>query len=306
MKFVEGSYATSQEAFAVVERLQAEGYKKDAIRLVSNTTTKNNFMDQPDINVTTEDSYTQTTDHRTDDDRSMWEKIKDAFSAEDYDENDSVRSEDDVLYNYRDDIAKGNIVVVVEGDPNAKSMTADKDINTLNTSDTMTNDEKTIKLQEEQLDVDTEKVQTGEVNVSKRVTEETKTIEVPVEHEEIVVKRHKVTDGTHSDGDMTDEEIVIPVSEEQIHVTKEPVVTEEVTIGKEKVQETKKVSETVRKEKLDLDTDGDVHVEDDTKPSMDKMDETHPTMDEANPRMGYVDPKVDDTNPRTDNTDRKW
>ncbi|MEG0475905.1 MAG: general stress protein, partial [Carnobacterium sp.] len=134
MKFVEGSYATSQEAFAVVERLQSEGYKKDAIRLVSNATTKNNFMDQPDINVTTEDSYTQTTDHRTNDNRSMWEKIKDAFSAEDYDGNDSVRSEDDVLYNYQDDIAKGNSVVVVEGDPNAKSMTADKDTNTLNTS----------------------------------------------------------------------------------------------------------------------------------------------------------------------------
>ena len=263
MKFVEGSYETSQEAFAVVERLQAEGYNKDAIRLVSNTTTKNTFMDQPDIDITTDDSYNQTTNHRTDDDRSMWEKIKDAFSAEDYDENDSVRSEDDVLYSYQDDIAKGNIVVVVEGDPNAKSMTTDTDKNTLNTSNTMTDDEKTIKLQEEQLDVDTEKVQTGEVNVSKRVIEETKTIEVPVEHEEIVIKRHKVTDGSYSDGDMTDEEIVIPVSEEQIHVTKEPVVTEEVTIGKKIVEETKHVSETVRKEDLDVTTDGDIDVHDD-------------------------------------------
>ena len=261
MKFVEGSYPTSQEAFAVVERLQAEGYNKDAIRLVSNTTTKNTFMDQPDIDITTDDSYNQTTNHRTDDDRSMWEKIKDAFSAEDYEENNSIHSEDDVLYNYQDDIANGNIVVVVDGDPYNKMM--DNDIDTLNTPNTMTNDEETIKLQEERLDVDTEKVQTGEVNVSKRVIEETKTIEVPVEHEEIVIKRHKVTDGSYSDGDMTDEEIVIPVSEEQIHVTKEPVVTEEVTIGKKIVEETKHVSETVRKEDLDVTTDGDIDVHDD-------------------------------------------
>ena len=261
MKFVEGSYETSQEAFAVVERLQAEGYNKDAIRLVSNTTTKNTFMDQPDIDITTDDSYNQTTNHRTDDDRSMWEKIKDAFSAEDYEENNSIHSEDDVLYNYQDDIANGNIVVVVDGDPYNKMM--DNDIDTLNTPNTMTNDEETIKLQEERLDVDTEKVQTGEVNVSKRVIEETKTIEVPVEHEEIVIKRHKVTDGSYSDGDMTDEEIVIPVSEEQIHVTKEPVVTEEVTIGKKIVEETKHVSETVRKEDLDVTTDGDIDVHDD-------------------------------------------
>lgn len=259
MKFVEGSYSTSQEAFAVVERLQAEGYKKDAIRLVSNTSTKNTFMDQPGMDVTTDDTYTQTTD----DDRSMWEKIKDAFSAEDYEENNSIRSEDDVLHNYQDDIANGNIVVVVDGDPYSKIVDTDNNTEAPKTPNTMINDEETIKLQEEQLDVDTEKVQTGEVNVSKRVTEETKTIEVPVEHEEIVIKRHKVTDGTHADGDMMDEEIVIPVSEEQIHVTKEPVVTEEVTIGKEIVEETKQVSETIRKEDLDVETDGDVDVHDD-------------------------------------------
>ncbi|MGB6178340.1 YsnF/AvaK domain-containing protein [Carnobacterium sp.] len=260
MNFVEGSYATSQEAFLAVERLQAEGYSRKAIRLVSNTTTRNNFMDQSDINITTEDGYTQTTDHGTDDNRSMWEKIKEAFSTEDYEENDPIRSENDVLYNYQDDIANGNIVVVVDGEPDTESIVTNADVNIKNT---VNDDEKTIKLQEEQLGVDTEKVQTGEVNVSKRVIEETKTIEVPVEHEEIVVKRHKVTDGTHSDGDMADEEIVIPVSEEQIHVTKKPVVTEEVTIGKEKVQETKKVSETVRKEDLDVDADGDVDIRDD-------------------------------------------
>lgn len=300
MNFVEGSYVSSEEAFLAVDRLQKEGYKKDDIRLISNTATKNTFMNQPGMDVTTESNISQTTEQDMVDNRSMWEKIKDAFSAEDYDENDSVHSKDDVLLDYRDDIANGNIIVLVEGDPSKRPMATEQ--NTLN-PDKMTDDEKTIKLQEEKLDVETEKVQTGEVNVSKRVTEETKTVEVPVEHEEIVVKRHKVNDGTRPDGDMMDEEIVIPVSEEQIEVTKKPVVTEEVTIGKEKVEETKQVSESVRKEKLDVDADGDIQIEDDKTPL---MDDVHPTMDQTNPRMGIDDPKMDDTNPRTDKMDEKW
>lgn len=300
MNFVEGSYVSPEEAFLAVDRLQKEGYKKNDIRLISNTATKNTFMNQPGMNVTTESNISQTSDQDLGDDRSMWEKIKDAFSAEDYDENDSVGTKNDVLYDYRDDIANGNIVVVVEGDPAKRTMTTEPDTMA---SDRMTDDEKTIKLQEEKLDVDTKKVQTGEVNVSKRVVEETKTVEVPVEHEEIVVKRHKVNDGTRPDGDMADEEIVIPVSEEQIEVTKRPVVTEEVTIGKEKVEETKQVSESVRKEKLDVDADGDINVEDNKNP---RMDDVHPTKNETNPRMGIDDPKMNDTNPNRDNIDNKW
>jgi uncharacterized protein (TIGR02271 family) len=50
------------------------------------------------------------------------------------------------------------------------------------------------------------------------------------------------------------------VREEQVRVEKTPVVKEEVTIGKRKVQETEHVSDTVRKEKIEVERQGDVEV----------------------------------------------
>jgi uncharacterized protein (TIGR02271 family) len=59
---------------------------------------------------------------------------------------------------------------------------------------------------------------------------------------------------------MADEEIAIPVKAERVSVTKQAVVTEEVSVGKRKVQDTKHVAETVRKEELDVNEQGDVKV----------------------------------------------
>ena len=42
-------------------------------------------------------------------------------------------------------------------------------------------------------------------------------------------------------GDLAEEDIVIPVKEERVSVTKKPVVTEEVTVGKRKVRGTEHV-----------------------------------------------------------------
>lgn len=43
-------------------------------------------------------------------------------------------------------------------------------------------------------------------------------------------------------------------------VTRQPVVTEEVAVGKRKVQETHRVDESVRKEELDVDSKGGARV----------------------------------------------
>jgi len=119
--------------------------------------------------------------------------------------------------------------------------------------------ERTIQLRQERLKVEKTPVETGEVRVGKRVVTEHKTIDVPVEREEVVVERRPAS-GRAAKGDFGAEDIIIPVKEEQISVTKEPVVTEEVTVGKRKVQDTKHVSETVRKEELKVDKHGDVNI----------------------------------------------
>lgn len=117
-----------------------------------------------------------------------------------------------------------------------------------------------IKLHEERLRVNKEKVQTGEIGLKKDVVTETQEIDVPVEKERVTVERHAV-EGDAVDGynfDETADEIRIPIHEEKVSVDKEAYVTEEVDVNTETVTENQKVSDTVRKEKLDVVESGDV------------------------------------------------
>ena len=125
-----------------------------------------------------------------------------------------------------------------------------------------TTTEKTIPIREEELHVEKKPTRTGEVDVHKEVVTEHKTIDVPVQREEVVVERHPVAGRPASSADFKDkqEEIRIPITEEQVRVEKQPKVVEEVTVGKRKVQENQQVGGTVRKEQVEVTRKGDVDV----------------------------------------------
>ena len=113
-----------------------------------------------------------------------------------------------------------------------------------------------LQLREEQLRADTQRVATGEVHVHKDIITETKTIEVPVTREEVVIERHAVGNavtGSAADFGQADQEIRIPVMEEQVTIEKTPVVREEVEIGKRTVTETQHLTGTVQHEELRVD-----------------------------------------------------
>lgn len=117
-----------------------------------------------------------------------------------------------------------------------------------------------VELREEKLQTQKVQKQAGEVRIHKDVITEHKTVEVPVTREEIVIERH-AAQGARTTGDIAPgQEIRIPVKEEEVHVTKTPVVKEEVTVGKRKVTETKRVSADVKHEELRIDETGDVNV----------------------------------------------
>ena len=106
----------------------------------------------------------------------------------------------------------------------------------------------TVKLREEQLQVGKERVQTGEVEIGKRVVEEQKSVQVPVTREEVTIERRPVnqpTDTPISDDSRT---IEVPVMGERVTVEKQTVVTEEVGVSKRVHEETVPVTETVRRE----------------------------------------------------------
>jgi uncharacterized protein (TIGR02271 family) len=121
-------------------------------------------------------------------------------------------------------------------------------------------DDATLRLREEELDVHKHSVQTGEVLLHKDVIEETQSVDVPVTHEEVVVERRAIS-ATPSDEPIgEDETIRIPVSEERVDVDKRTLVTGEVALHKRAVQETEQVTDTVRKERARVEVEGDPDV----------------------------------------------
>ena len=122
-----------------------------------------------------------------------------------------------------------------------------------------------MKLREERLNVNKQRVSAGEVGVHKEVVTERKTIEVPVEREEVVITRHATSQPGRDAGPIRDEEIRVPVSEERVNVSKDTVVTGEVDVSKRKVTETRTVSDDVKKEELRVDKTGNARIDDRTK-----------------------------------------
>jgi uncharacterized protein (TIGR02271 family) len=123
-----------------------------------------------------------------------------------------------------------------------------------------TKEEGTLQLREEQLDVNTHKVQAGEVTLSKDVVEEQKSVDVPVTHEEVVIERRSF-DNKQSDSPITSgETISIPVSEEHVNVDKRTVLTGEISAHKHEIEETRHIEETIKKEEAHVDSTGDTKI----------------------------------------------
>lgn len=122
--------------------------------------------------------------------------------------------------------------------------------------------EQRIQLRGERLRTFKERVQRGEVRLRKEVITENQSVQVPVTREEIVIERTPASGDARVSGDIgTDQEIRVPLSEERVRVEKQPVVNEEVRVGKRQVQRAEQVSDQVRHEELRVDKDGDVDVD---------------------------------------------
>jgi uncharacterized protein (TIGR02271 family) len=118
------------------------------------------------------------------------------------------------------------------------------------------NGETIIPLTEERLEV-SKKETMEEATLIKESVKETKTVEVQLTHEELIIEKRKPSS---SRGNTTTEEeqkqiqskteITIPLKKEEVVVTKKPYVKEEIVIKKKQVTETKTVSEDLISEKV--------------------------------------------------------
>ncbi|MBF2029031.1 MAG: DUF2382 domain-containing protein [Oscillatoriales cyanobacterium C42_A2020_001] len=116
-----------------------------------------------------------------------------------------------------------------------------------------------LRLYEERLIANKTRQKTGEVRVGKHVETETARVSVPIEKERVVIDRTSPVDAvaTPGAGDFHEGEVArIEVYEETPDIRKEAFVREEVRVRKEVDRQNVDAEETLRKERLDIDTDG--------------------------------------------------
>ena len=119
-------------------------------------------------------------------------------------------------------------------------------------------DEVRVQRSEEEILVGRREREAGTMRVRKRVRTEREHLEVPKKRTEVTVERVPVEEGDTSEEGITstpqigEEEIVVPVVEEEVVVEKRPVVKEEIRIRKQVVEDVEVVDEEVRKEEIDI------------------------------------------------------
>jgi uncharacterized protein (TIGR02271 family) len=112
-------------------------------------------------------------------------------------------------------------------------------------------DELRVQRSEEELRVGTREREAGKVGVRKQVRTEREQVRVPTRHEEVSVERVPVNEeGTGAE--IGEDEVSVPVVEEEVVVDKRPVVKEEIRVRKDVVQDEQVVEEDVRKEEVDI------------------------------------------------------
>ena len=112
-----------------------------------------------------------------------------------------------------------------------------------------------IPVAEERLNVETRQAELGEVQLRKTVEQEQVSVPVELQREEVHVAQHDVADRPVQAGDQVFQEgtIRVPVRGEEAVVSKQAVVTGEVVIEKERTTERQQITDTIRRERVEVD-----------------------------------------------------
>ena len=120
---------------------------------------------------------------------------------------------------------------------------------------TDTGEEIRIPVVEEELTATVRPQEAGAVRIAKNVVAEDRVLDVPVTEERVRVER-RVVDRPASAADMgafEEQVIEVPLRTEAVDVQKQARVKEEVIVGKDAVQRTERVADTVRREEVHVD-----------------------------------------------------
>ena len=112
-------------------------------------------------------------------------------------------------------------------------------------------DEIRVQRTEEELLAGTREREAGPVKVRKRVREGRESLEVPTRHEEAVLERVPLDESARG-AQIGEDEVRVPLTEEEVVVEKRPVAKEEIRLRKEVVEDVEVVEADVRREEIDV------------------------------------------------------
>ena len=121
--------------------------------------------------------------------------------------------------------------------------------------------EQPIQLYEERLLTQKQRIKTGEVKISKTTISETTDTNIPITREKVIIEIESIYSGqTRVDFDnaevAADGTVRIGIYEEQAEVCRRIVPYQNVSVRKETVQDVVKTQQVVRREELDIKTEG--------------------------------------------------
>lgn len=92
-------------------------------------------------------------------------------------------------------------------------------------------------------------IKVGQTTITKEPVTETKTVQIPVTHEEITIETRSSSDQTEAQTPVSSKQnITIPIKKEKVEVIKNPIVEDEIFVSKKPVTETNEVSEETTSE----------------------------------------------------------
>ena len=157
----------------------------------------------------------------------------------------------DYQYSYKEQYERDRQAFVDDSIPEAERMEiADHNYDAPNT----------LELLEERLTVNKDRIVAGLVKVGKHVVTEERNVNVDLEEEHANIERTNVNRPTERRiGDIDgNETIEVELEAERAHVNKETYVTEEVNVGKTTERHTETIVDTIQREELDVDNNGNV------------------------------------------------
>jgi len=117
-------------------------------------------------------------------------------------------------------------------------------------------DNVSIPVHEEELTARTREVERGAVRIEKDVVEEQQQLDVPVTEEEVHVTRRTVDrEAGVRDAAFEEGTIEVPLRGEEVEVEKRARVVEEIDVDKSAVEKTQRVADTIRREEVHVEGD---------------------------------------------------